>query len=416
MARLFLRARWEDRDVSSSGMSIHHRIVGALSLTQIIGGLGNGAGLAVGALLIEDISGSASLAGLAVTFMMIGAATVTVPLSNLALRYGRRVALGVGWALGSVGAGLAVLGAVLESVPVVLLAFALFGVSSAANLQSRFAAADRAEPASVARSISIVVWSTTVGAVVGPNLTGPGAELAAVLSLPALAGPMVISAASFALASLSTWLLLRPEPLQHLSSAASVRPTLSDALPHVRGDVAVGIISITMSHVVMVSVMALTPVHMKHHEASLSIIGLTISLHIAGMYAASPVFGWLSDRWGAGRTIVLGQGLLALACLLAGTAGDSTMQITAGLILLGLGWSAAVISGAALVTSSSDTDVRPIVQGLSDLMMNVGGAMGGLLAGVIVWAWGFGTLTAIACLALVPVLLAVFKSGSVRPN
>ena len=393
---------------------VQRKILGALSLTQVIGGIGNGAGLAIGALLVEDISGSAGLAGLAVTFMMTGAAALTVPLSNLSLRFGRRPALTLGWLLGAVGAALVVAGAIVQSVPFVLLGFAFFGSSSTANLQSRFAAADRAEPHAVAKSISIVVWSTTIGAVAGPNLTGPGARVADWLSLPTLAGPMALSIAAFCLAALSTWTLLRPEPLTQLDSDSSTRPRMRDAFAHVHGPARTAIIAVALSHAVMVGVMALTPVHMKHHDASLSIIGFTISLHIAGMYAASPVFGWLSDTWGAGRTILFGQALLVAACAIAGTAGESMAQITIGLVLLGLGWSASVIAGAALLTSSTDTSVRPLVQGLSDLSMSAAGAMGGLIAGVVVSMWSFGALTALAALAAIPVVLTALGTGVMK--
>ena len=128
------------------------------------------------------------------------------------------------------------------------------------------------------------------------------------------------------------------------------------------------------------------------------------------MYAASPIFGWLSDAWGTGKTTVLGRVLLAAACLLAGTAGDSVVQITAGLILLGLGWSAAVIAGAALLTSHTETSVRPLVQGFSDMSMSVAGAVGSVIAGVVVWGLSFEALTAVATLALVPVLISVART------
>ncbi len=83
------------------------------------------------------------------------------------------------------------------------------------------------------------------------------------------------------------------------------------------------------------------------------------------------------------------------------------MQITVGLVLLGLGWSAAVIAGAALLTASTPPDVRPLVQGLGDLTMNLSGAAGGLLAGVLVAWQGFGTLNAVAGTLVVPVVLLV---------
>ena len=159
----------------------------------------------------------------------------------------------------------------------------------------------------------------------------------------------------------------------------------------------------------MVAVMALTPVHMSHHGSDLKIIGLTISLHIAGMFAFSPLFGWLADRWGATPTILSGQGVLVAACAIAGTAGHNEVQISVGLFLLGVGWSMSVIAAAAMLTSSVDHSFRPLVQGVSDLSMNLAGAAGGLLAGVIVAWWSFGALTFVAALLVIPVVVGLLS-------
>lgn len=398
--------------------SPQRRIVTVLSLVQVIGGIGNGAGLAIGALLIEDISGSEGWAGLATVALTLGAALFTIPLSTLAARRGRRPALTAGWWLGSLGAGCAVAAATLTSLPLALGGLMLFGASTAANLQSRFAAADRAEPARIGRAISIVVWSTTVGAVTGPNLTGPGAAVADRVGVPQLAGPMLFSVLAFALAGLVTWLFLRPDPLIATGrpTDGSSRGSVRRALPHVRGRAAVAVFAVASSHAVMVAVMALTPVHMQGHGSALHIIGLTISLHIAGMYALSPALGWLADRIGPEFTILLGQAILVAATVLAGTAGHSEARITAGLILLGLGWSASVIAGAALLTRTVEHEVRPLVQGFSDLTMNLAGAAGGLLAGLVVASFGFGALNAAAALLTIPVAVAVLSSRrSLRP-
>lgn len=383
------------------------RTVGTLAAVQVVGGIGNGAGLAVGALLIEDVTGSAGWAGLAVVAMTLGAAMFTVPLSNFAVHRGRRPALTVGWLGGSAGAVAVVLGAHWELLPLLLLGFLLFGSSTAANLQSRFAAADRAEPEQVGRSISLVVWATTIGSVAGPNLTGPGASVARLLGIPELAGPQVFSAVAFAAAGVMTWTFLRPDPIERRLASAPPAPKIAAALPHVRGTTALAIGAVALSHAVMVAVMALTPVHMSAHGASLSIIGLTISLHIAGMFALSPLFGWMSDRWGAPPTILAGQVVLILACAVSGLAGDSDLWITIGLILLGIGWSMSVIAGAALLTRSVDGSVRPLVQGFSDLSMNLAGAAGGLVAGLVVAVWSFGALTAVAALLTIPVIIAI---------
>nr|MCW2727938.1 transporter [Aeromicrobium sp.] len=382
-------------------------------LVQVVGGVGNGAGLAVGGLLLKDITDSSGWAGMAVVMLTLGAAAFTIPLSSIAARTGRRPALTLGWLCGALGAGVTVLGSETSSLPVALAGLLLFGGSTAANLQSRFAAVDRAHPDQIGRSLSIVVWSTTIGAVIGPNLTGPGAALAGSVGVPDLAGPMIFSAVGFAVAGLLTVVLLRPDPLVHAAGGPAAPRGMRAALPHVRGRTLTAIWAIASSHGVMVAVMALTPVHMEDHGASLEIIGLTISLHIAGMFALSPLMGWLSDSWGHDRTILLGQSLLLLAVFVAGTSGDSQVQITIGLTLLGIGWSASVIAGAAALTASLQAADRPLVQGFSDLAMNLAGALGGLLAGVVVAVSGFGTLNAAAAVLTVPVIALVLSGRRV---
>ncbi|TXL61869.1 MFS transporter [Aeromicrobium terrae] len=392
---------------------LQRRIVRVLVIVQVVGGIGNGAGLAVGALLIKDVSGSSGWAGMATVMLTLGAAAATIPLAAVAVRSGRRPALTLGWLLGSAGALVTVLGAELEQLAVILVGLIFFGASTAANLQSRFAAVDRADPAQVGRALSLVVWSTTVGAVIGPNLTGPGASVANSVGVPELAGPVLFSAVGFALAGLLTFLWLRPDPLVRSEDAATESRGLRSALPHVRGTTLTAVCAIASSHAVMVAVMSLTPVHMEDHGAALRIIGLTISLHIAGMFALSPLMGWLSDGWGSERTILLGQSILVLAVAVAGTSGSSEVQITIGLFLLGVGWSASVIAGAAMLTRSLAVDVRPAVQGFSDLAMNLAGAAGGLLAGLVVAWQGFGTLNAAAGALTVPVVLLVLAGRRV---
>ncbi|WP_144433762.1 MFS transporter [Aeromicrobium erythreum] len=385
------------------------RVLRVLVVVQVVGGIGSGAGLAVGVLLLREVSGSSGWAGMATVMLTLGAALATVPLATLAVRAGRRPALTAGWFLGAAGAAIVVLGATADSLVLVLVGLLLCGVSTAATLQSRFAATDLAASHQVGRSLSLVTWATTVGAVLGPNLTGPGTSTARALGVPDLAGTMVFACVAFLLAGLMNLLLLRPDPLPptRRDGMEVAVPRVRSALPHVRGETRTAVVTIALAHAVMVSVMALTPVHMQDHGAAVEVIGLTISLHIAGMYALSPVMGWLADRWGPARTILAGQLVLLLAVVVSGTSGDSQVQITVGLVLLGLGWSAAVIAGAALLTASTPPDVRPLVQGLGDLTMNLSGAAGGLLAGVLVAWQGFGTLNAVAGTLVVPVVLLV---------
>jgi MFS family permease len=389
---------------------VQRRIVTVLAVTQVVGSLGVGAGLTIGTLLVKDISGSSGWAGLATVVQVIGAATVTVPLATLATRVGRRPALTLGWSIAAIGALVAMRAAAAGSLPFLLVGLCLFGAATATSLQSRFAAVDRAEPAAIGRSLALVVWSGTIGAVIGPNLIDPGAAVAGRVGIPPLAGPLVFSLAGFVLSAIMTFALLRPDPLAESLGQMLNRPSLRSALPHVRGPVALAIWAIATAHAVMVAVMSLTPVHMQDHGSMLKIIGLTISIHIAGMFALSPIMGWLSDRFGPRPTILGGQLVLIAAVAVAGTSGHSDVQITVGLALLGIGWSASVIAGAALVASATDFEVRTLVQGLSDLSMHIAGATGGLLAGVMVATLGYGALNAAAGVLTLPLIVAIAAS------
>jgi len=392
----------------SSPAAVQRRVLRTLATSQVIGGIGNGAGLAVGSLIVKEVSGSSGWAGMAVVMLTLGAALFTMPLAALASRVGRRPPLALGWLLGAGGAVTTIAGAEWSSLLITLLGLALFGAGTTANLQSRFAAVDLAEPSQLGRSLSLVIWSTTVGAVIGPNLTGPGATLAGNLGIPDLAGPLVFSAIGFLLAGILIFVALRPDPLIEAGGGdGSARSGIRAALPHVHGSTLAGILTVSSAHAVMVAVMAMTPVHMQDHGAALNIIGLTISLHIAGMYALSPVMGWLNDRWGSRQTILFGQSILLIAVFVAGTSSQSSTRITLGLILLGLGWSASVIAGSALLSKPLAPEVRPAVQGLSDLTMNLAGASGGLLAGLVMAGWGFGTLNAAAAILTLPVIFVI---------
>lgn len=404
------------RPTSDNLVSEQRRILVTLSTAQIIGGIGNGAGLAAGALVLRDVTGSTAIAGTGTVMVTLGAAAMTMPLANLAARAGRRTALSLGWLLGSLGAAFTVFGAQFNSLVLVALGLVGFGSSTAANLQSRFAATDRAEPDHIARSLSLVVWATTIGAVAGPNLVGPGAAIAENLGLVALAGPFVLSAFSFATGAIVIFMFLRPEPLRDRTNTQASRRNFRAALPQIRGAARIAILTVGASHAVMVAVMSLTPVHMADHGLSLTIIGFTISLHIAGMYALSPVFGYLTDRLGPVLVIMLGQTVLLLSLLFTALDAQNHNSVMIGLTLLGIGWSASVIAGATLLTTSVDPEAKTLVQGASDLVMNLGGASGGLIAGVVVATLSFSALSWIAMILVIVVLVLATRTRGTSPS
>ncbi|MFD5425692.1 MFS transporter [Streptomyces sp. NPDC127084] len=401
--------------------ALRRRITPVLIAGQILGGLGVATGVALAAVLAQHVSGSEALAGLASTAMVAGTAVLSVPLAALMNARGRRPGLVLAYVIGAIGAGVVVLAAVLGNYPLLLLGLAGFGAASSANLQSRFAAADLAEPERRARAISFVVWATTIGAVLGPNIAAPAGRSAARLGIPETAGPFLWAGGVFLVSAVVIALLLRPDPLLTARALAPAGEDTKEGRSLRAGVRAVrasppaqlAFTTIAVAHTAMVSIMSMTPVALSHHGAGIELIGLVISGHIAGMYAFSPVMGWLADRLGRLSVIGLAVGLLACAALLAGTAGASHGRTAAGLFLLGLGWSAGLVSGSALLTDSVPGPARAAVQGLSDLTMSAAAGIGGIAAGLIVSRASYGWLNMVgACLLLPLAALAVYRALS----
>jgi MFS family permease len=388
---------------------VQKRSVAVLSAGSVLGGVAVAGSVAAGALIAEAVGGTAAAAGLAQTSGVLGAAVLALPLARIALSRGRRAALATGYGLGALGAVIVVVGAVVRALPVVLVGTFLVGVASASTYQARYAATDLAAEEHRAISLSWVVWAGTVGAVLGPNLLSISGQLGLALGLPQLAGPYVVAAGCLAVTSLVLVLFLRPDPyrlaLRIRAEAGEVvrRPRLKEGLTHLgsRPRAVLGIAAIAVGHVVMVMVMVMTPVHMAHVDVTLQLIGLVISVHVAGMYALSPVVGWSVDRFGRVQVIGSGVVILAISCVVCGLAeGNNIPVLAAGLFLLGLGWSCTLIAGSTLVTDEVEETERPAVQGLSDLVMNAAGAVGGALAGIIVLVSSYGWLCAAALIPL----------------
>ena len=404
--------------MSDNGLDfLQKKTIRVLTAGQVLSGFGLGSTLSIGSLLAAHLSGSPAWAGSAATFSTLGAATWAIPLARLAYQRGRRVSLATGAAIAITGAALVITSAAVEIFPLLLLALFLLGAGSAVGLQARFAATDLPSNRSTGRDLSVVVWATTFGAVIGPNLFGPGEIVGHALGLPSMTGPFVFTILAQIAATSVFWFGLRPDPLlvaKQLNAAKTKGKTsFATAIATLKRYplAAFAISAIALSHMVMVSVMSMTPIHMKGMGFDLVVVGFTISLHIAGMYAFSPVFGWLSDKLGRVQTVILGQLIYVVALGIAGFGQDDRTMVTIGLFLLGLGWSASTVGGAALLTATLPVEEKTNVQGLSDSLMNLSGAFGGAVAGSILTAFMF---LGVNLAALIPVFLIVIFAGVTR--
>jgi MFS family permease len=215
-----------------------------------------------------------------------------------------------------------------------------------------------------------------------------------------------------AIAGLLMLLGLRPDPLltaaRHERRATGPEPRRSfgqvlPALWAIR-PARFALLVLIGSHLSMVSLMTMTPVQMHHHGATLTVVGITISIHVLGMFALAPLVGWGSDRLGPVRIILIGQLIFIGSSVAAIISGGSEGWTMISLFLLGLGWSCGTVPGSILLSQVVPGDIRTSAQGLIDTTMNAFAALAALLSGPIFALVGFGGLSIMAVLVAVPLI------------
>ncbi|MGM9951036.1 MAG: MFS transporter [Lysinibacillus sp.] len=396
--------------------ALYKRTLLVVLLSQTLGGAGLAAGITVGALLAKDMLGLESLTGLPSALFTLGSALAAYLVGRITQRKGRRLGLSLGFFAGAAGALGVVVAAAVQNVPLLFLALFIYGAGTATNLQARYTGADLAGKHERAKAVSIAMIATTLGAVAGPNLVTPMGRVAEFFSLPALSGPFMLAAVAYGAAGLVFYLFLKPDPLlvarmveeRKQQEEPEIMQTPA-SVSHHRTGIVVGASVLVLSHIVMVAIMTMTPVHMQHHGSTLSAVGMVIGLHVASMYLPSLVTGSLVDKVGRVKMVVASAITLAIAGLLAAFATDgSVVMLTAALMLLGLGWNFGLISGTAIIVDSTTLQNRAKIQGSIDVGVAIGGSLGSILSSVIVAYSSYALLGFIGMylsLLLVPVLV-----------
>ncbi len=374
--------------------------------------------VAVAALLASEMTGNDSIAGIPAAAATLGTAFAAAPLAQRSKRYGRRVGLRLGYLVAVIGCAAAFVAGQLDLFWLLVVAMAAMGVGNTSNLQNRFVAADLADEHMRARSIAMVVWVGTVGAVIGSPSAAWVNRIGTGFGIHEWVTPALLGVVGFAAAGLiiNTW--LRPDPLEvaggidpeapRYNPIHGVTRTLRVVWPNLGARLA--IVAMAVSQMAMVAVMTMTPLQMKDHgQAELST--LVIAVHIFGMFGLAPLIGRWADRFGRIRSLQVGALILAAGTVSVVIAGYVPALMFIGLFLLGVGWSVALISGSALLTESLPEVHRVDAQGLADVMMSLLGATAAFSSGFVKAAVGYEWLANFATAAAVLILI-----GAIRIN
>ncbi|MGK4593563.1 MFS transporter [Amycolatopsis sp. w19] len=381
-----------------SPRTVQRRVIRSLLLVQAVFSLMFAMAGPLISLIAERLTGSAGKAGLAQAMIYCGAVVFSVPLASLSMDRGRRAGIAAGYLTGAAGAAAVVLGAMFSTYVLLLAGAVSLGAALAAGAQARYAATDLASADRLGRSMGVLSWSSIAAAVLGPALTGAFAGIGHGV-LPEFSGPYVAIAAGLAVSGVLVFVMLRPDPLllaRSLDRETKARPKFRTALAAVAGDPPVrrAVLSLMIVHATMISLMNMASIHLDHGAATLATIGVVISVHTAAMFLPGPLVGYLSDRIGAHRMLLIGLALeVAAAITLAAAPAHDPFLVGLGLLLLGAGWSAGYLSGSVLLTASTRSGIRTLVQGAADFLVLLTSAGGALLAGVMVALWGYGGLS-----------------------
>ena len=398
-------------------VELQKRTLRVLVSGQVVAAAALSAAVTVGAFVIQDILGQDTpWGGISSATFTMGSAFMSQVLARKMSRKGRRVGLQYGYSLAIVGGLLAGYAVNRSSLPLFILGLFLYGSGQASNLLSRYAAMDLAAPDQRSQAMSYILFGSTFGAVFGPVLIQPAEKFGEdIFGWSTYTGPWIASAFFFAFALLNVAIRLRPDPLEVSGGLISqqgvgvVTPNLGVAFRTIFGikNARVALTAMVISQVTMVAVMTMTPVHLKLHGHE-DVSPYVISLHIAGMYAFSPLVGKFADRRGKLLSISVGGLLLLAATVMAALAGEAATLLWPSLWLLGIGWNFGLIGGSSLLVESVPEKTRVTVQGAADLTMSFCGGLAGFSSGFIRKAFGFHMLSNLGTvLALILVVVAI---------
>ena len=371
----------------------------------------------IASLAAPQLTGSRATSGLPSAAAIVGTAAAAAILSGLMARRGRRAGIVAGLAIGIFGALAGLLSMVVGSFALLLAGSLAIGFANSATQLTRYAAADLS-PDARASALSLVVWGSTVGAVIGPNLVAPAGSFASSIGWDPLVGGLALALvfilAAWAVASLGPRVEHSHEaPADGALPRVRTLTLLRDMLATVSGRTAV--LALGSGQLVMVLVMTMTPIHLHEAGHGLEIVGFVIGAHVLGMFGVAPITGWLTDRLGPPLVIGAGFGMLALAGVLAAVTPATAGSVLAGpLFLLGAGWSFTFVAGSSLLSSAGSLAERARLQGATDALVWTVAALASLASGVVLDLVGY-ELMAVAG-AAIAVLLGLVIAGDRRTS
>jgi MFS family permease len=344
--------------------------------------------LVIGGPASARLTGREGAAGLLWGLYFLAAAGGAALIGRWMDRVGRRPGLILSYALVGGAAATAALSIRAGSFLGLLASTVPFGVALGGANLGRGAVADMYPAERRGRAVGFLLAAGTIGAVGSPLLAALIEEAAGEGSLL----PWIVPIAG-SVAAIGCVLSVRPDPRdlavveRSVSGTGGRTPRELLRLPMFRTAVLAG----AVGQMAMVGVMGVTPTALDHAHHGGTTISLVISSHIAGMFAFAPLIGRWMDRAGRRAALVAGCVTSIVGALLAASEANA-LVIGAGLVAIGLGWSATFLGATAVISDITAPNERAGALGFTDLLISLTSAAAGLGGGIVLEAAGYGPL------------------------
>ncbi|HJL92398.1 MAG TPA: MFS transporter [Woeseiaceae bacterium] len=360
-----------------------------LFFCQLISSTGQLVVVTLGGIIGSNLTDNQSIATLPVSLMVVVTALSAIPATVLMRKIGRKY----GSSIASISASVAILIAVYalhtHSFYLFVISAAMFGINTAFSQQYRYAAAESVDQKFVGRSISLILLGAIGGAMLGPELVTRGQFLIEGIQY---GGTLISISVLFVLQSL---LLILLGPFRMKDDETTNKPTRPLVEIVKQRTFIMAMCGATVAYGSMTFIMTATPLSMHVIDGfSIEATANVIRSHVLAMYIPSLVSGFLIEKFGLNKVMACGV-IGLLGATVAGLTGQTIFTYWLALVLLGIGWNFLYVGGTTMLTYTYKPNERFKAQGINEFCVFGMSALGSLLAGTIMYLYGWYTLVLI---------------------
>lgn len=371
-----------------------------ITIAQAIGMLTAPLVIFVGGFIGLSLAPSPTMATLPVAALIVGVAIAGMPAALIMQKIGRRSGFIYSTLVGLLGSILAIYSVRNGLFWGVCISILLLGVHLAFTYQFRFAALEWVKPDKAAQTTSFMMLGGLIAAWLGPELAMLGLDLLSVKFTGTFVLLAIAHGVLLIMISFIEFVDLQKEEGPH-EGRSWVELLKSPGI-------AAAITCSAVAYGVMSLVMTATPISMSEVQGfPLGDTKVVIQSHIMAMFAPSIFAPLLLKYINTAQMLLLGLSAMVIAITIA-LLDQGYWGYWSALVFLGLGWNFSFVAGTSLLAQSYTTEESFSAQAVNELTVFGTQAIMSLLAGVIVFNYGWNALNLFAIPLLI---LALFMLG-----